>query len=169
MKKDVRDVLAAVAASPEGVHTLATVVRVQGSSYRRVGARMLVHASGVIAGSVSGGCLEGEIARKGRWWAEHGPVVKRFADTEVGCGGVIDVLIENVRADDERGPLAALRWIAERRAAARMVTVIAGARIGARRVASAAARWASPITSSSRPPMPSRPGPRRAPTPRSCS
>ncbi|HUQ05641.1 MAG TPA: XdhC family protein [Kofleriaceae bacterium] len=141
MKKDARDALAVLAARPDGVHTLATVVRVQGSSYRRVGARMLVHASGVIAGSVSGGCLEGEIARKGRWWAEHGPVVKRFAESgdadavsAAGCGGVIDVLIENVRADDERGPLAALRWIAERRVPARIVTVIGGERLGERRL-----------------------------------
>ncbi|MDB6126996.1 MAG: Xanthine dehydrogenase [Verrucomicrobia bacterium] len=37
---------------------IATVLRVDGSSYRRVGARMLVGASGRMAGSVSGGCLE---------------------------------------------------------------------------------------------------------------
>ena len=141
MKKDVRDVLASVTASPGGVHTLATVVRVAGSSYRRAGARMLVHASGGVAGSVSGGCLEGEIARKGAWWAEHGPVVKRFAADDVGCGGTIDVLVENVRADDERGPLAALAWIAARRAPARMTTVIAGPAIGARHVATAGEVW----------------------------
>ncbi len=147
MNKDVRDILAVRperaerVEGPEDVHTLATLVRVVGSSYRRVGARMLVHASGVIAGSVSGGCLEGEIARKGRWWAERGPVVKRFDDEEIGCGGAIDVLIENVRDEDPHGPLAALRWIAARRVAARMVTVIDGALLGARHVATATETW----------------------------
>jgi xanthine dehydrogenase accessory factor len=151
VSQDARAILRTLKASPEGLHTLATVVRVQGSSYRRVGARMLVHASGVITGSVSGGCLEGEIARKGRWWAEHGGVVKRFAEaggdgdgdavSAAGCGGTIDVLVENVRDGDERGPLAALRWIAERRVAARITTVIDGPRIGARHVCTAGEVW----------------------------
>jgi xanthine/CO dehydrogenase XdhC/CoxF family maturation factor len=143
MNKDTRDLLAAVAASPAGVHTLATVVRVEGSSYRRPGARLLVHASGLVAGSVSGGCLEGEIARRGRWWAEAGPVVRRFDEDSSGCGGTIDVLIENVIAEDERGPLAMLRWIAAQRRAARVTTVIGGAAapIGSRHVATADLVW----------------------------
>ncbi len=39
-------------------HAVATVLRVEGSSYRRPGARMLVDVRGRVAGSVSGGCLE---------------------------------------------------------------------------------------------------------------
>jgi xanthine dehydrogenase accessory factor len=149
VKADDRAILAAVAASPDGVHVLATVVRVRGSAYRRCGARMLVHANGVVVGSVSGGCLEGEIARKGSWWARSGPVVKRFSatadeddtTTRSGCGGTIDVLIENVRADDPHGPLAALRWIAAQRTAARMTTVIAGPATGARHATTDHATW----------------------------
>jgi len=44
-----------------GLLALATLVRVQGSSYRRVGARLLVNADGQWLGSISGGCLESDV------------------------------------------------------------------------------------------------------------
>lgn len=40
---------------------LATVVKVEGSSYRRPGARMFVRADGTTEGGVSGGCLEADV------------------------------------------------------------------------------------------------------------
>ncbi len=43
---------------------LATVVHVEGSSYRRAGARMLIDEFGNITGAISGGCLEGDALRK---------------------------------------------------------------------------------------------------------
>src|SRR6188472_2562228 len=43
---------------------LATVVHVEGSSYRRPGARMLIESDGKITGAISGGCLEGDALRK---------------------------------------------------------------------------------------------------------
>ncbi|MFN2477529.1 MAG: XdhC family protein, partial [Chthoniobacterales bacterium] len=45
---------------------LATLVRARGSSYRRPGARMLICADGTTVGSLSGGCLEDEVATTGR-------------------------------------------------------------------------------------------------------
>ena len=45
---------------------LATLVRVEGSSYRRPGARMYIHSTGY-AGAISGGCLEGDAVRKAAW------------------------------------------------------------------------------------------------------
>ena len=39
---------------------IAQVVRVEESSYRREGARMLVFESGTFEGGISGGCLEGD-------------------------------------------------------------------------------------------------------------
>ena len=42
---------------------LATLYAVEGSSYRQPGARLLVDAEGrVLAGAISGGCLEGDVA-----------------------------------------------------------------------------------------------------------
>jgi xanthine dehydrogenase accessory factor len=46
---------------------LATVVRVDGSSYRRAGARMLVRDDGVWVGGISGGCLEGDALKRARF------------------------------------------------------------------------------------------------------
>jgi xanthine dehydrogenase accessory factor len=43
---------------------LATVVHVEGSSYRRPGARMLVTDDGQLTGAISGGCLEGDALNK---------------------------------------------------------------------------------------------------------
>jgi xanthine/CO dehydrogenase XdhC/CoxF family maturation factor len=40
---------------------LATVVRVDGSAYRRPGARMVVSETGRTAGVISGGCLDGNV------------------------------------------------------------------------------------------------------------
>ncbi|MBC8292853.1 MAG: XdhC family protein, partial [Proteobacteria bacterium] len=42
---------------------VATLVAVQGSAPRRSGARMLVSDDGSVEGSVSGGCVESDLAR----------------------------------------------------------------------------------------------------------
>lgn len=82
---------------------MVTLVRVEGSSYRRVGARMLIAANGEYAGSISGGCLEAEVVRKAAWMVRGGALVERFStlfdDTAeipygLGCGGTVDLLLE---------------------------------------------------------------------------
>ncbi|HEY5328524.1 MAG TPA: XdhC family protein [Acidobacteriaceae bacterium] len=83
---------------------LVTLVRVEGSSYRRTGARLLIAANGDYAGSISGGCLEAEVIRKAQWLVRNGnAVVERYStlfdDTAeipygLGCGGTVDLLIE---------------------------------------------------------------------------
>ena len=45
---------------------LATVVHVDGSSYRRPGARMLITEDGMLTGAISGGCLEGDALKRAR-------------------------------------------------------------------------------------------------------
>ncbi len=87
---------------------LATVVHVEGSAYRRPGARMLIPSDGPRIGSISGGCLEGDVARKAAWWTAHGDPVMRVYDTTsdddavwefgLGCNGVIHVLLERVES-----------------------------------------------------------------------
>ncbi len=82
---------------------LVTLVRVEGSSYRRVGAKLLVGLDGEYAGSISGGCLEAEVVRKAPWMVREGAVVRRYStlydDTAempygLGCGGTVDLLVE---------------------------------------------------------------------------
>ena len=82
---------------------LATLVGVEGSSYRAPGARLLIDDDGSYVGSVSGGCLEAEIVRKASWYVRDGARVERYStlfdDTAeipygLGCGGTVDVLLE---------------------------------------------------------------------------
>jgi xanthine dehydrogenase accessory factor len=92
---------------------LATVVRVEGSAYRRPGARMLVTETGETTGVLSGGCLERDVCERAAKVIETGePVVVRYDTTSdddivwglgLGCNGVVDVLIEpasDARLDD---------------------------------------------------------------------
>lgn len=81
---------------------MATVVCVEGSSYRKPGARMLICDDRWIAGSVSGGCLEHDVVRKSWWLARDGqPRVVTYDSmndegvaSALGCQGVVHVLVE---------------------------------------------------------------------------
>lgn len=84
---------------------LATVVAVQGSAYRRPGARLLFSRDGKLAGGISGGCLEREVMRTGEWLAQRGPVLRIFdanrdddghSAVRNGCNGLVEVLIQEV-------------------------------------------------------------------------
>ena len=83
-------------------YVLATVVAVEGPSYRKPGARMLLAPDGRRAGTVSGGCLEAEVAKRAWWLTAQGPVVERYSTAEdegdrpygSGCGGVVYLLLE---------------------------------------------------------------------------
>jgi xanthine dehydrogenase accessory factor len=83
---------------------LATIVWVEGSAYRRPGARMLVTEDGEVTGSISGGCLETDAIRKARhvMQTEQPQLVTYDTldddDTShgvgLGCNGVVQVLIQ---------------------------------------------------------------------------
>lgn len=87
---------------------LATVIRVEGSSYRRPGAKMLILENGEIAGSVSGGCLERDLIRRSARALSLGQVDFVTYDTRLdhqeegyaesipslGCEGVIEIWID---------------------------------------------------------------------------
>ncbi len=87
-----------------GRAALATIVRVEGSTYRREGARLFIPESGTPIGNLSGGCLEGEVEGAARLVITEGvPRVETYdltADDEavwgwgLGCNGLIEVLIE---------------------------------------------------------------------------
>ena len=84
---------------------LVTLVRVQGSSYRQPGARLVVCKDGTYEGSISAGCLEADLLRKAAWLIRDGAAVERYSTIfdeaaempfGLGCGGVLDVLLEPV-------------------------------------------------------------------------
>jgi xanthine dehydrogenase accessory factor len=86
------------------ITALATVVETWGSSPRPVGSRMAISASGRMAGSVSGGCVEGAVAEAAQGVFTTGvPQVLEFGITnerawEVGlaCGGKLTVFLERI-------------------------------------------------------------------------
>ncbi len=100
-----------------GATVLVTLVRAEGSSYRRPGARLLLAGRGEYAGTISGGCLETEVLRKAEWMVREGAVVERYStkfdDTAeipfgLGCGGVVDLLLEPAETPECRALMAAM-------------------------------------------------------------
>ncbi len=83
---------------------LATVTETWGSSPRPPGSQMAVTASGRMAGSVSGGCIEGAVADVAQRTMQDGaPQLLDFGVTdeqawEVGlaCGGKLKVFVERL-------------------------------------------------------------------------
>lgn len=98
---------------------LATVVRVEGSSYRRTGARMLVMDNGVWVGGISGGCLEGDALKRARLAiAKSAATLITYDTTEgddyqigvgLGCNGIIDVLFTPLDFNDQNNPVEILK------------------------------------------------------------
>ena len=92
----------------------AVVVRTFGSSPRPAGAVLLVSDDGRIAGSVSGGCVEGAAAeevlaarRDGRQRViRYGISDEQAWDVGLACGGTIDVLVSPEVPGRPRRPLA---------------------------------------------------------------
>ena len=98
--KDIYDIVAEAKKRPGESFALATLVQAEGSSYRRPGARLLICADGRTVGSLSGGCIEDEIAAHARSVMQSGePLIVDF-DTRrrFGCHGRINILIEKVAA-----------------------------------------------------------------------
>ncbi|HEY5921184.1 MAG TPA: XdhC family protein, partial [Kofleriaceae bacterium] len=101
-------------------HLIATVVRVQGSAYRRPGARMLLTQFRWITGAASGGCLEGNIGKQGWWQTQSGEPVVVTYDSRIdsyaddgdlrsafglGCDGVVEVMLERAGTPGRLDPL----------------------------------------------------------------
>lgn len=75
---------------------MATVVALDGSSYRRPGVRMLINENGQMTGAVSGGCVEKEILRQADTVFKTGKSKMMTYDGryKLGCEGTLYILIE---------------------------------------------------------------------------
>jgi xanthine dehydrogenase accessory factor len=112
---------------------LATVVQVDGSSYRRPGARMLVLEDGSVTGAISGGCLEGDALKKALLTLSERKSRIVVYDTkdedetgigiQLGCEGVIHVLFEYVDYHHPNNPVELIKKAISKRQQAVLVTL----------------------------------------------
>lgn len=133
--KELEDIVEAFdAAQQQGKQTaLATVVQVEGSSYRRAGARMLVTEDGQLTGAISGGCLEGDALRKARLaMAQQQPMLVTYDTTDdddaklgvgLGCNGIIHILIEPIFTNNPNHPVNLFKKFLSKRQSAVVVTL----------------------------------------------
>ncbi len=135
MSKEIRDIIAAFKeAQTHGRQTaLATVVHVEGSSYRSSGARMLVEDNGKMTGAISGGCLEGDALKKALLAINQQQNKFVTYDTlheddvefgvQLGCNGIVHILFEPIDAAQSNNPIALLEKCFSKRADAVLVTL----------------------------------------------
>ncbi len=132
--KEIIDIVAAYdEAARSGKKTaLATVVLVDGSAYRRAGARMLITEDGQLTGAISGGCLEGDALRKARMVIlQQEPLLVTYDTMDdddaklgvgLGCNGIIHILIEPIN-NGGINPITLLKAVISSRGYAVLVTI----------------------------------------------
>ncbi|MEA5401395.1 XdhC family protein [Arcicella sp. DC2W] len=125
--KEIKTILEAYQQIDFNTHkaALATVVRVEGSSYRRTGARMLVSDTGEFVGGISGGCLEGDALKRARLTMAQNKATIVTYDTSdddpyqigvgLGCNGIIDVLLKPLDNTNPDNPVQILSQCADTR------------------------------------------------------
>lgn len=125
--KEIKDIVKAFdEAQQQGRQTaLATVVHLDGSSYRRPGARMLITDEGQLTGAISGGCLEGDALRKALLVMTEKRAMLVTYDTMdeddakfgvgLGCNGIIQVLIEPIDPSNPANPVQLLKTVLAKR------------------------------------------------------
>lgn len=133
--KELQDIVNAfdIAAKTGTQTALATVVLVEGSSYRRAGARMLVTEDGQLTGAISGGCLEGDALRKARLaMAQSKPMLVTYDTTDdddakfgvgLGCNGIIHILIEPIFPENENSPINLFKHFLSKREPVVLITM----------------------------------------------
>lgn len=133
--KEIQSIINAYEAfQKEGKKTaLATVVQVDGSAYRRPGARMLVSEDGELTGAISGGCLEGDALRKAQTviFQQKSMLVTYDTTDEddqkfgvgLGCNGIIHVLIEPIDYQNTINPIELLKIAISDRVFCRLITI----------------------------------------------
>jgi xanthine dehydrogenase accessory factor len=134
--KEITDIIGAYhRALEEGKRmALATVVHVEGSSYRRPGARMLVTEDGQLTGAISGGCLEGDALRKALLAISQQTNKLVTYDTmddeddakfgvQLGCNGIVHILFEPINTETENHPIELLKKATSQRVNAVLITI----------------------------------------------
>jgi xanthine dehydrogenase accessory factor len=122
------------AAEDGQMSVLATVVRTEGSTYRRIGARMVTLADGSRVGAVSAGCLEADLVLRAAGVRGSGTPEVVTYDTRspddliwglgLGCGGMTELLLEPLDPERAMAKAEYLSRVAESRHRTVLATVI---------------------------------------------
>ncbi len=105
MTHELRKIVSAYeTAKSEGTScVLATVVALDGSSYRRPGVRMLLQENGTMTGAVSGGCVEKEVFRQAIsvFSSKLSKIMTYDGRYRLGCEGILYILLEPFEPDTD--------------------------------------------------------------------
>lgn len=135
--KEIRNIIAKYEQSDHSQEqlALASVVNIEESAYRRIGARMLVSSNGTWVGGISGGCLEGDALRRSQkaiYNSRPSTVVYDTMDDDanqigvgLGCNGRIEVLFTPIDPDDPNNLIELLKKVVKLNQPAILLQVIA--------------------------------------------
>ena len=117
---------------------LGTVVKVEESAYRRIGARMYVSSKGDWTGGISGGCLEGDALKRAQIAINKNQssiVVYDTMDDDshqigvgLGCNGRIEVMFTPVDPEDTANPIEFLKTITDTRKTEALLQILSNDR-----------------------------------------
>lgn len=133
--KELKDIFKAYQSNDSESYALATIVEVNGSHYRKAGARALFTRHRSVAGSISAGCLEADLLIRAQSVITTGQPTLTIYDTtaendiiwglNLGCGGEVKVLLEKLPDSAENSYLAFLNFSLDKKAPAALATVFA--------------------------------------------
>ena len=144
--KETADVLSRVLRLAEAGRkaAVATVVRIEGSAYRRPGAKFLVEDEGGTAGSISGGCLEADVREVALEVMRSGvPRLLRYEtggdDASVfslglGCSGTVEIFVQSATSPKALEPVREILELLQGDRAFSVATAISGEAAGRVRV-----------------------------------
>jgi len=115
---------------------VATVVQVYGSAPRSLGSKMACTTAGDMAGSVSGGCIEGAVYEEAQEVIKHGrPRLLEYGipdewawDVGLACGGTVQVWVESLAP----AVFATLKQCLDAGQLVALATIIAGTDVGSK-------------------------------------
>ncbi len=131
--KELKDIFKAYRSNAGETYALATIVEVNGSHYRKAGARALFTRHRSVAGSISAGCLEADLLIKAQPVIKTGQPALAIYDTtadndiiwglNLGCGGEVKVLLEKLPDSAENSYLAFINSCLDKKTPAALATV----------------------------------------------
>ncbi len=115
---------------------LATVVRTEGSTYSKAGARVLIAADGRTSGMISGGCLESDLHERALRVLERKRSERAWFDTResddpiwglgMGCEGAMDIWLQAELPEHHYPVMRYLQHCLENEQTALIATVVGG-------------------------------------------